>query len=141
MVDQLKDERKRGITIINSVKWKLETQRYRCSIINTPGCEKYTKNMIRGIAHGDVAILVVSASDGEFEAGICKGGQTREHALLAYTFGVKQMICCVNKMGRANWSQERYAEIVQKVSAYLKLVGYNPDKIPFIPISAWHGTT
>lgn len=68
--------------------------------------------MIRGTAHGDLAILVVSDSDGEFEACICKGGQAREHALLAFTFGVKQMICCVNKMDTINWSQEKYAEIV-----------------------------
>jgi elongation factor 1-alpha len=85
--------------------------------------------------------LVVAAGVGEFETGIAKNGQTREHALLAYTLGVKQMICAVNKMDSTEppYSEARYLEIKKEISAYVKKIGYNPDTIAFVPISGWHG--
>jgi elongation factor 1-alpha len=86
-----------------------------------------------------VAILVIASGEGEFEAGISKNGQTREHALLAYTLGVKQMIVVVNKMDGINWSEKRFNEIQKEVSGYLKKVGYNPANVPFVPISGWTG--
>jgi elongation factor 1-alpha len=86
-------------------------------------------------------LLVVASGTGEFEAGIAKNGQTREHALLAYTRGVKQMIVAVNKMDdkSVNFGQPRFEEIKNEVSGFLKKIGYNPEKIPFIPISGWLG--
>jgi len=86
-------------------------------------------------------MLCVASPSGEFEAGIAKNGQTREHALLAYTLGVKQMIVIVNKMddSTVKFSQARYEEIKTELSAYLKKVGYNPEKVPFIPCSGWNG--
>jgi elongation factor 1-alpha len=86
-------------------------------------------------------MLVVSAAKGEFEAGISESGQTREHALLAFTLGVKQMIVLVNKMDdkTVNWSQERFEEIKKEVSSYLAKVGYKPETIPFVPLSGWLG--
>ena len=89
----------------------------------------------------DCALLIVSATKGEFEAGTSKEGQTREHGLLAYTLGVKQMIVCVNKMDTTEpkYSKERFEEIKTEVGKCLKEFGYNPDKIPFIPISGWNG--
>jgi elongation factor 1-alpha len=88
-----------------------------------------------------VALLIIDASKGGFEAGISKEGQTREHALLAHTLGVKQMIVGVNKMDdwSVGYSQERFDEIKVEVSAYLKTLGYKPAKIPFVPISGWVG--
>lgn len=84
-------------------------------------------------------MLVVAAGTGEFEAGISKDGQTREHALLCYTLGVKQLIVAVNKMDSAQYSESRFKEIVREVSGYIKKVGYNPKAVPFIPISGWVG--
>jgi elongation factor 1-alpha len=97
--------------------------------------------MITGTSQADAAVLVVAAGTGEFEAGISKDGQTREHALLAVTLGVKQMICVVNKMDdkSVNWGQARYDEIKSEVSTYVKKIGYNPEKINFVPISGWLG--
>jgi elongation factor 1-alpha len=97
--------------------------------------------MITGTSQADVAMLVVSSGRGEFETGISDTGQTREHALLAFTLGVKQMIVAVNKMDgdTVNYSQDRYKEIKEEVSGYLKRIGYNPEKIPFVPISGWVG--
>jgi len=97
--------------------------------------------MITGTSQADCAILVIASPTGEFEAGIDKNGQTREHALLAYTLGVKQMIVLVNKVDEksVNYSEARYNEIKNEVSNFLKKIGYNPEKIPFIPISGWNG--
>nr|ARU79068.1 elongation factor 1-alpha [Hibiscus cannabinus] len=95
--------------------------------------------MITGTSQADVAILVINAGEGEFEAGISKNGQTREHALLAFTLGVRQMIVVINQMDRVNWAEKRYLEIEKEVGAYLKKIGYNPKNVPFIPISGWHG--
>jgi len=140
VLDKLKAERERGITI-DIALWKFESNKYIFTIIDAPGHRDFIKNMITGTSQADVAMLVVSSGRGEFETGISDTGQTREHALLAFTLGVKQMICAVNKMDNdtVNYSQERYNEIKSEVSGYLKRIGYNPEKIPFIPISGWVG--
>jgi elongation factor 1-alpha len=140
VLDKLKAERERGITIDISL-WKFETGKYHFTIIDAPGHRDFIKNMITGTSQADVALLMIASPPGEFEAGISKEGQTREHALLAFTLGVKQMIVCVNKMDEktVSWSQSRFDEIQKEVAEYLKKVGYNPAKVPFVPISGWHG--
>ena len=140
VLDKLKAERERGITIDISL-WKFETSKYYFTIIDAPGHRDFIKNMITGTSQADVAILVISAPAGEFEAGISKNGQTREHALLSFTLGVKQMIVVVNKMDEktVNWSQARYDEIKKEASSFLKKIGWNPQKINFIPISGFQG--
>jgi elongation factor 1-alpha len=140
VLDKLKAERERGITIDISL-WKFETPKFYYTIIDAPGHRDFIKNMITGTSQADVAILVIASPPGEFEAGISKNGQTREHALLAFTLGVKQMIVLVNKMDDKNvsWSQARFDEIKNEVSSYLKKVGYDPTKVPFVPISGWQG--
>lgn len=140
VLDKLKAERERGITI-DIALWKFETTKYYCTVIDAPGHRDFIKNMITGTSQADCAVLVIDSTPGGFEAGISKDGQTREHALLAFTLGVKQMIVALNKMdGTAPpYSQARYDEIVKEVTTYLKKVGYNPAKIPFIPISGFQG--
>ena len=140
ILDKLKAERDRGITI-NITLTQFETAKYHYTIIDAPGHRDFIKNMITGTSQADCAVLMISSQGGEFEAGISKEGQTREHALLAFTMGVKQMIVAINKMDdkSVNWDSKRYEEIKREVSDYLKKIGYNPDKIPFIPISGWHG--
>lgn len=95
--------------------------------------------MITGTSQADCAILIIAAGTGEFEAGISKDGQTREHALLAYTLGVKQLIVAINKMDTTQWSQARYEEIIKETSNFIKKVGYNPKTVAFVPISGFHG--
>jgi len=140
VLDKLKAERERGITI-DIALWKFETAKYYFTIIDAPGHRDFIKNMITGTSQADVAVLVIASGSGEFEAGIAKNGQTREHALLAYTLGVKQMIVVVNKMDdkSVSWSESRFNEIKNEVSSFLKKIGYNPDNIPFVPISGWLG--
>ena len=121
--------------------WKFESPKYYFTVIDAPGHRDFIKNMITGTSQADLAVLIVASSTGEFEAGISKDGQTREHALLAFTLGVKQMIVCMNKMDDTTvmYGEARYKEIKQEVSGYLKKVGYKPMKIPFVPISGWAG--
>jgi len=140
VLDKLKAERERGITI-DIALWKFETPKYMITIIDAPGHRDFIKNMITGTSQADCAILVIDSTTGGFEAGISKDGQTREHALLAYTLGVKQMIVALNKFDdkTVNYSEDRYEEIKKEVSAYIKKVGYNAEKVHFIPISGWTG--
>jgi len=140
VLDKLKAERERGITI-DIALWKFETTKFEVTIIDAPGHRDFIKNMITGTSQADCAVLIVAAGVGEFEAGISKNGQTREHALLAYTLGVKQMIVAVNKMDSTEpkYSEKRFQEIVKEVSGYVKKIGFNPKSIAFVPISGWHG--
>jgi len=140
VLDKLKAERERGITI-DIALWKFESTKYYCTIIDAPGHRDFIKNMITGTSQADCAVLVIAAGQGEFEAGISKTGQTREHALLAYTLGVKQLIVLVNKMDdkSVNWAESRYLEIKTEVSSFIKKIGYDPEKVSFVPISGWHG--
>jgi elongation factor 1-alpha len=142
VLDKLKAERERGITI-DIALWKFETKKYYFTIIDAPGHRDFIKNMITGTSQADVAILMIASGVGEFEAGYAKNGQTREHALLAFTLGVKQMIVCINKMDDkgVNYSEARYKEIKEEVTKFLTKCGYNTknDAIPFVPISGWVG--
>jgi len=140
VLDKLKAERERGITI-DIALWKFETSKYYFTIIDAPGHRDFIKNMITGTSQADVAVLVIASPTGEFEAGISKNGQTREHALLAFTLGVKQMIVACNKMDATTpkYHKDRFEEIKGEVQNYLKKVGYKPAVIPFVPISGWEG--
>jgi len=140
VLDKLKAERERGITI-DIALWKFETGKYYVTIIDAPGHRDFIKNMITGTSQADCAVLIVASSTGEFEAGISKNGQTREHALLAFTLGVKQMIVGVNKIDNTDppYSEARFREIEKEVTGYVKKVGYNPKSVAFVPISGWHG--
>jgi elongation factor 1-alpha len=140
VLDSLKEERERGLTI--DLRFlKFETPNYFFTVIDAPGHRDFVKNMITGASQADAAVLFVSAKKGEFEAGIGPGGQTMEHAFLAFTLGVRQLAVAINKMDdpTVNWSQTRYEEIKNEISRILKLVGYNPAIIAFVPTSGWTG--
>jgi len=140
VLDKLKAERERGITIDIQLM-NFSTPKYHITIIDAPGHRDFIKNMITGTSQADCAILIVACSTGEFEAGISKNGQTREHALLAFTLGVKQMIVGMNKIDNTEppFSETRFNEIKKEVQNYVKKVGYNPKAIAFVPISGFHG--
>jgi elongation factor 1-alpha len=140
VLDTLKDERERGVTIDLSYL-KFETPKYFFTIIDAPGHRDFIKNMITGASQADAAILVVSAKEGEFEVAIAPGGQAREHAFLAMTLGVRQMIVAINKMDDAsvNYSQARFEKCREEVRSLLRTVGYDLSKVPIIPVSGWKG--
>jgi len=140
VLDKLKAERDRGITI-NITLTKFETDKHHYTIIDAPGHRDFIKNMITGTSQADVSILMISAQAGEFEAGVSKDGQTKEHALLAFTLGVKQMCVGVNKMDHpsVNWGKDRFEEIKKEAATFLKKSGYKVDNVPFIPFSGLTG--
>lgn len=140
VMDKLKEERERGLTI-DLAYWKFDTDKYAFTIIDAPGHRDFIKNMITGASQADCAVLVASSRKGEFEAGIEAGGQTREHAFLAKTLGVDQITIAVNKMDDAtvNWSQDRYNECKNQLEHLLTTVGFKVENVDFVPISAWTG--
>jgi len=140
ILDRIKEERERGLTIDLAFQ-KFETKKYYFTLIDAPGHRDFVKNMITGASQADCAILVISAKKGEFEVGIAPGGQAREHAFLLSVLGIKQIVVLINKMDdpTVNWSKERYEEVKQGVSDLLKRIGFDVSKIPFIPVSGWYG--
>lgn len=138
VLDKLKAERERGITI-DIALWKFESPKYSFTIIDAPGHRDFIKNMITGTSQADVAILVIAAGTGEFEAGFGKEGQTREHALLAYTMGIKQVILAINKMDAAEYSEERFTDIKKEVMDYLKKIGFQEKNVNTVAYSGFHG--
>jgi len=139
-LDRLKEERERGLTIALTFM-KFETPKYYWTIIDAPGHRDFIKNMITGASQADVALLVVSAKPGEFEAGMSPEGQTREHIMLAYTMGITQMVVAITKMDITEppWSKERYEQIVNELKKFMGRLGFKVDKIPFVPVSGWTG--
>ncbi|UJR20005.1 hypothetical protein I4U23_023139 [Adineta vaga] len=140
IMNKLRSSRERDITIDNSLP-QFETNSNVINVIDVPTRNDLVKDMITGTSQADCALLVVAASVGEFEAGFSRAGQTREHTLLVYTLGVKQMIVIVNKMDLTEpaFSEARFNEIKHELSSYMKKIGYQPETIAFVPISGWHG--
>jgi len=138
ILDRYKEERERGLTI-DLAFLKFETKKYFFTLIDAPGHRDFVKNMVTGASQADAAILVVSAKQGEYEAGVSPEGQTREHIFLARTMGINQLAVCINKMDTVNYSQERYEEVKAGISKLLKIIGYKVEIIPFIPTSGIYG--
>jgi elongation factor 1-alpha len=140
VLDQLKDERERGVTIDLAFQ-RFETPKFFYTLIDAPGHRDFIKNMITGASEADAAVLVVSAKKGESDVALGPGGQAREHAFLLRTLGVTQLVVCINKMDdqTVKYSEQRYNEAKQDIENLLKTVGYNTTKINFIPVSGWTG--
>ncbi|KAF5834493.1 P-loop containing nucleoside triphosphate hydrolase protein [Dunaliella salina] len=146
IMDTNEEERSKGITQ-EVGRAHFETDKHRYTVLDAPGHKNYVPNMIQGACQADVAILVISARKGEFETGFERGGQTREHAQLAKTLGVKMLVIVVNKLDcpsvakeDGSWDKERYDSIVEKMTPFLKSSGYNMKKeVLFLPISALYG--
>ncbi|XP_073350292.1 G1 to S phase transition 1, like [Pagrus major] len=140
-LDTNQEERDKGKTVEVGRAY-FETEKKHFTILDAPGHKSFVPNMIGGASQADLAVLVISARKGEFETGFEKGGQTREHAMLAKTAGVKHLIVLVNKMDdpTVSWSLERYEECKEKLVPFLKKVGFNPKKdIHFMPCSGLTG--
>jgi len=133
VMDGLKEERERGITIDVAHK-EFFTPNYYYTVIDAPGHRDFVKNMITGTSQADAAVLCVAADDGV-------NAQTKEHAFLARVLGVQQLIVNVNKMdiSGVNYSQDKYDNVVTEVTALLKMAGFNTDEVPFIPCAALAG--
>eukprot|EP00243_Klebsormidium_subtile_P004384 TRINITY_DN18366_c0_g1_i1.p1 TRINITY_DN18366_c0_g1~~TRINITY_DN18366_c0_g1_i1.p1 ORF type:complete len:761 (-),score=242.13 TRINITY_DN18366_c0_g1_i1:546-2828(-) len=141
IMDTNEEERAKGKTV-EVGRATFETEKRRYTVLDAPGHKNYVPNMISGASQADVGVLVISARKGEFETGFERGGQTREHALLAKTLGISKLVVVVNKMDEPSvqWAQERFDEIVTKMSPFLRGSGFNLKKdVVFLPISGLHG--
>uniref|UniRef100_A0A6I8PF67 HBS1-like protein n=1 Tax=Ornithorhynchus anatinus TaxID=9258 RepID=A0A6I8PF67_ORNAN len=138
VLDETGEERERGVTM-DVAMTKFETKTKVITLMDAPGHKDFIPNMITGAAQADVAVLVVDASRGEFEAGFETGGQTREHGLLVRSLGVTQLAVAVNKMDQVNWQEERFQEIAGKLGHFLKQAGFKESDVAFIPTSGLSG--
>lgn len=136
-LDLTKEERSKGKTV-EVGRGFFETEKRRYTILDAPGHKTFVPSMIGGASQADVGILVISARKGEYETGFEKGGQTREHAILAKTQGVNKLVVVINKMDdtTVEWSQDRYKECTGKLLEFLKRIQYSKNDITFMPISA-----
>ena len=130
-MDQLKEERERGITI-DIMHKDFQTPKFYFTIIDAPGHRDFVKNMITGASQADAAVLVISSPDGI-------QSQTREHAYLARVLGIKQIIVGLNKIDAINYDRAKFDDVKNKVSELLKTVGYDVTKVLFVPYSALEG--
>jgi len=132
VMDRFKEERERGLTIDLSYR-KLETPKNEITIIDAPGHRDFVKNMITGASQADAAVLVVAADDGIMP-------QTREHAALAFTLGVDQLVVAINKMDLVNFDRTAYEKLRQDLISLLSGIGYKgADKLLYVPVAAFHG--
>ncbi len=131
IMDKLKEERERGVTI-DIMHQRFDTAKYYFTIIDAPGHRDFVKNMITGTSQADGAILVCSAKEGVQE-------QTKEHAYLAKVLGVGQMIVAINKMDAVNWDEKKFNETKENMIKLLKGIGYKTDDILFVPTSGYFG--
>ncbi|XP_020571589.1 HBS1-like protein isoform X1 [Phalaenopsis equestris] len=136
-MDETSEERERGITMTVAIAY-FESKKYRVVLLDSPGHKDFISNVISGASQADVAILVVDASTGSFEAGmgVYDVGQTKEHAQLIRSFGVEQIIVAVNKMDAVGYSQERFDYIKFQLASFLRSCGFKETLITWIPLSA-----
>ncbi|MBS3058764.1 MAG: translation elongation factor EF-1 subunit alpha [Candidatus Diapherotrites archaeon] len=130
-MDQLKEERERGVTIDLAYR-KFDLKKNTFTIIDAPGHKDFVKNMITGTSQADAAVLVIAAKEGIQP-------QTKEHAFLAQVMGLKQLIVALNKMDEVNYDQGRYNQLKTEIEKLLTGVGYKPEQFKIIPVSAWIG--
>ncbi len=131
VMDSLKEERDRGITI-DVAHQRFDTAKYYFTIVDCPGHRDFVKNMITGASQADAAILVCAGKEGV-------QSQTKEHVFLSRTLGITQLIIAINKMDEVNYDKARYEAVKAEISTLLKMVGYKPDEMNFIPTSAFKG--
>jgi len=142
-MDTNAEERNKGKTVEVGRAY-FETEKKHFTILDAPGHKSYVPNMIGGASQADLAVLVISARKGEFETGFERGGQTREHAMLVKTAGVKHLVILINKMDdpTVKWDEKRYNYCKDQLTPYLKSVGFNPSKgqCVFMPCSGLTGS-
>ncbi len=131
VMDRFKEERERGVTIDLAYK-KLVTQKFQVTIIDAPGHKDFVKNMITGASQADAAFLVVAVQHGVMP-------QTKEHLWLLRTMGVDQIAVLINQMDTVGYDEAKYKKVKDDVSAVLKVVGINPEKVTFIAASGFKG--
>lgn len=138
VMDQTEEERNRGVTI-DICSSEFETDHGYFTIVDAPGHRDFVPNMITGVSQADIAVLVVDSSTNAFESGFNLDGQTKEHTILARSLGINKIVVAVNKMDNNDWSEDRFNEIRDQLSEFLKITGFQEDQTQFIPCSGLTG--
>ncbi|KAJ2859009.1 hypothetical protein GGI22_003124 [Coemansia erecta] len=138
VLDETEEERSRGVTMDIATS-SFSTEHRKFTLLDAPGHRDFVPNMISGASRADVAILVVDASTGEFEAGFDGNGQTREHAILIRSLGVRQLVVAINKLDMVDWSESRFDEITSRLIEFLTSCGYLKTDVRFVPVSGLKG--
>lgn len=137
--DEAIEERERGVTIDIAFK-PFSTKTKNIMALDAPGHQDFIPSMLAGTSAADSALLVIDSGINAFSAGFYKDGQTREHALLAKTLGITQLIVAINKLELFDWNKERYDEIVETLEKFLiDELGFDKKNIKFIPVSGLTG--
>jgi bifunctional enzyme CysN/CysC len=131
VIDAMQAERDQGITIDTSqIRFRTASREY--VLIDAPGHKEFLKNMVSGASSADTVILVVDAKEGAQE-------QTRRHAYLLRLLGIRRILIVVNKMDLVRYEEQRYREVRQDVSAYLRSIGIDVEDVTFVPVVARDG--
>lgn len=130
LLDSLEEERRGGLTM-DIMHTPFKSKKYLYTIIDCPGHREFIKKMLTGASQADAAVLVVSAKEGIQD-------QTRQHAFLAKTLGIQQLVIAVNKMDAFTYKEDQYQKTRNELKPILKSLGYN-ENMPMIPISAMEG--
>ncbi|PAV63182.1 hypothetical protein WR25_06860 isoform A [Diploscapter pachys] len=139
VLDDTEQERARGVTM-DIARTAFETATKKVVLLDAPGHKDFIPNMITGASQADAAILVINATNGEFETGFENGGQTREHAMLLRSFGISQILVAINKLDTVGWSKQRYDAIVIQIKNFLtRQAGFQSNKCTFVPVSGLDG--
>ena len=131
VMDRIKEERERGVTIDLMYK-KIMTQKWQITVIDAPGHRDFVKNMITGASQADAAFLVIAAP-----AGVQP--QTTEHLWLLRTMGVKNLCVAINKMDAVGYKEETYNKVKEDVGKLLKGVGIDAEKTNYLACSGLKG--
>lgn len=138
VMDQTVEERERGVTVSICTS-DFSTSNVDFTIVDAPGHRDFVPNAIAGVSQADVAILTIDCGTNAFESGFNLDGQTKEHTLLAHSMNIGTIIVAMNKMDSVNWSSERFYEIQAELSTYFDQIGYQKDKIKWVPLSGYSG--
>jgi elongation factor 1 alpha-like protein len=138
VMDQTPEERNRGVTI-DICSSSFETEKGIFTIVDAPGHRDFVPNMITGVAQADLAVLVVDSGTDAFESGFNLDGQTKEHTILARSLGINKMLVCVNKMDQVGWNEHRFHEIETMMNEFLKMGGWDPKNVVYVPCSGLSG--
>ncbi|MFQ5814924.1 MAG: translation elongation factor EF-1 subunit alpha [Candidatus Hydrothermarchaeaceae archaeon] len=136
VMDRLKEERERGLTI-DIAHQKMETDKYYFTVIDAPGHRDFVKNMITGASQADAAVLVVDAAQRDEKGGLMP--QTKEHVFLARTLGINQLIVAINKMDAVKYNQKKYDELKGLLEKLFQMVGYKAEQMVYLPASGLKG--
>ena len=129
LTDGLRAEREQGITIDVAYRY-FSTPRRSFIIADTPGHERYTRNMVTGASTADLAIVLVDARNGVVE-------QSRRHAFISALLGIPHLVLCVNKMDLVDFDEAVFDAIVTDFSDFAAKLDIHD--VTAIPISALEG--